>query len=556
MEWDRQIAARSIVVYPMQYHPSNPSKFMRHLVLIFALLTTFPLLGQTVLNFESISIEFDPFEEQYHMAVTPSGEKAFYTKGENFSGQRVTVLVRLRADGSIKWQKTLMPEPGIFDRARGIGNVGENIVICGNHGEDGFGEPGFVAMFDPDGNQLWGRRQFGISNMYGLTVDRRTRDIYVHGIYIPGANAPYLPMAARFDQNGQLLSYSCLNNPQNLYRTATIHGSDLYLISNQVEYFTITKLDKNSLNLVWSKRYEMGSGAFPEDIISHPNGHLYVAGNYTGSSGGAFIFKLTPSGTQLFTRRFNAELRFGFREMASTGDRIFVVGNYYKSIAQGASAHHKGMLTILDPNMLDLVKVQYFDPILPNGLWTFFNDVQVGFNANEQPVLSIFGNTWQTNNPRRAWTYVESTLNGDGVCGEFPIEIDEYWQASGPPSNHSYSTVLHTPPHSFEFVMANSNLRVGTCELGFKRSSETENVPPKATAALELYPNPTAGLLYLKGIPTEGIGSLQVYDLSGRMLLEQGFSDQLDVTGLAAGSYILKARLEDGSEVHRKFLRQ
>ncbi len=58
---------------------------------------------------------------------------------------------------------------------------------------------------------------------------------------------------------------------------------------------------------------------------------------------------------------------------------------------------------------------------------------------------------------------------------------------------------------------------------------------------LDIYPNPASNLLYVSGMKGE---SVQVYDLSGRMLLQAEADGEetmhLNISGLSGGMYILR----------------
>jgi len=78
----------------------------------------------------------------------------------------------------------------------------------------------------------------------------------------------------------------------------------------------------------------------------------------------------------------------------------------------------------------------------------------------------------------------------------------------------------------------------------------TAGIPPASFAILALYPNPASDVLTcLLAVPEPGTVELQLYDLSGRLVLSKQFEAsepteleaQLNIFSLASGVYTLRA---------------
>jgi hypothetical protein len=83
--------------------------------------------------------------------------------------------------------------------------------------------------------------------------------------------------------------------------------------------------------------------------------------------------------------------------------------------------------------------------------------------------------------------------------------------------------------NKYEFEYVNGTLTVHI-------PSETNNIE---TDQLSIYPNPAGNYIYLAGkIPSNAI--VKVYDLTGKGLLEQQISQEIDISPLSHGCYILK----------------
>lgn len=69
---------------------------------------------------------------------------------------------------------------------------------------------------------------------------------------------------------------------------------------------------------------------------------------------------------------------------------------------------------------------------------------------------------------------------------------------------------------------------------------------------IAIYPNPTSATLHITGI-SEG-NSITVYDLTGRQLLCTSFTDEINISQLCNGLYLLRVITNDGNIITKKFL--
>ncbi|MCR5013611.1 MAG: T9SS type A sorting domain-containing protein [Bacteroidales bacterium] len=65
-----------------------------------------------------------------------------------------------------------------------------------------------------------------------------------------------------------------------------------------------------------------------------------------------------------------------------------------------------------------------------------------------------------------------------------------------------------------------------------------------------IYPNPATDELHVKGV--ENGQSMTVYDMTGRRVLQRGFSNSLDVKELSGGIYLLQITTSEGDIINRK----
>jgi hypothetical protein len=90
--------------------------------------------------------------------------------------------------------------------------------------------------------------------------------------------------------------------------------------------------------------------------------------------------------------------------------------------------------------------------------------------------------------------------------------------------------------------------------------SKSTDVEDQATnpASWQIYPNPTSKYLRISGEYLEELQSVELYDLSGKLhqtwlVASTGSSYQLS-NNLAAGIYLLRLHLADGSQINHKLV--
>jgi hypothetical protein len=113
----------------------------------------------------------------------------------------------------------------------------------------------------------------------------------------------------------------------------------------------------------------------------------------------------------------------------------------------------------------------------------------------------------------------------------------------------------------FKLIKDNCTERMETLTTdGWKATSITTSISNQESTHLTIYPNPCAqNELYIQGIPTESIDHLNIYDVSGRNIMQ--ISDQtfgfVDVSNLHKGVYLLIIKTRDGQVFScNKFVKQ
>jgi hypothetical protein len=76
-----------------------------------------------------------------------------------------------------------------------------------------------------------------------------------------------------------------------------------------------------------------------------------------------------------------------------------------------------------------------------------------------------------------------------------------------------------------------------------------------AAATLKVYPNPATDVLTVDGLPGNIANLLQVYDLAGKLILQQAESNKINIAELATGTYILQVGYQT-SKQQLRFVKQ
>ena len=129
-------------------------------------------------------------------------------------------------------------------------------------------------------------------------------------------------------------------------------------------------------------------------------------------------------------------------------------------------------------------------------------------------------------------TTIEWTGSQWNIYGNATYSGDVFW--------HSTANVGDRPSNKLSDWVADKNLAI----LSFSGTGTID--PSLATVAfsksiIQMYPNPTSSIIYLKTENNIQIDKIVVTDLTGKKVVEINNSNQINVAKLAAGLYILEA---------------
>lgn len=80
----------------------------------------------------------------------------------------------------------------------------------------------------------------------------------------------------------------------------------------------------------------------------------------------------------------------------------------------------------------------------------------------------------------------------------------------------------------------------------------TEN--PLLINELKVYPNPTNGVVNLEVLSSDRLASIELLDMTGKLVLAAPFQNQLHLGHLSKGIYFLKVQKENGGLLTRKII--
>jgi hypothetical protein len=102
-------------------------------------------------------------------------------------------------------------------------------------------------------------------------------------------------------------------------------------------------------------------------------------------------------------------------------------------------------------------------------------------------------------------------------------------------------------------------VQLGDAQVYYHQATALAGKTPRAAPAVQLFPNPTTGLVHVASVAGQRIVSLTLYDLQGRLLRTvrpTATPATIDLTAETPGMYQVVAELADGRQVRQKVLRQ
>lgn len=86
-------------------------------------------------------------------------------------------------------------------------------------------------------------------------------------------------------------------------------------------------------------------------------------------------------------------------------------------------------------------------------------------------------------------------------------------------------------------------------------STENVGLEDMETSDISIYPNPTKGMVTISAVTPQDIKSVEVYNSIGQKVIEQNNIDNINLSELSAGTYLIKITTSDNKTISRKVVK-
>lgn len=437
----------------------------------------------------------------------------------------------------------------------------------------------YFSKLDSAGNLIWAKRIGSTGTDNGVTIDLGSGgDIYLSGEFSatvdfdPGSgvlnktsNGAEDIYIAKFDTNGNLLWVKTIGGTgadfcwgmavdpsDNVIGSGTFNGnvdfdpgSGTYM-QNQLtaggNY--IVKLDPAG-NFLWAGQIGGSGGSTTRGVACDNLGGIYIGGHFIGTSDidpgpgntpitatavvDCYILKTDPSGVLAWYAAFGGMGTDNVWSISVNNNGNVITSGMFQNTPDfdpGSNTDYQSAYG----TTYDLF-IQKLDQCL---------GAAPAFPANAGTLLCTGGTTMQTVNAalneNQYWAWYT------GSCGGTLVDTG--------------STVMLSPAVTTTYYIRGE----GGCGTSTACATFTVTIDPclevdeSAATAPALYPNPVSDQLFISGVP--GIRQVAVYSITGqRLLFQQTSLQQIDVTSLAPGVYMLEC-ISSSGVIRQKFIRE
>ncbi len=117
--------------------------------------------------------------------------------------------------------------------------------------------------------------------------------------------------------------------------------------------------------------------------------------------------------------------------------------------------------------------------------------------------------------------------------------------------NRSYSAYTFHSSYDGYFTLALTDIDTKCTDTSACVYVNAISVPENSLSKLQVYPNPTTGLLYFENANREGEPEVQLMDIRGRVLIKQKIQSELDISHLPKGTYLVQVKQGSWTTVKR-----
>ncbi len=459
------------------------------------------------------------------------------------------------------------------------------------------GQKTFLAKYDPTGNALWARSTGGNNNSeigWAVAADAFGNS-FVTGFFGPGtisfgsitftntnvSNA-LDAFLVKYDPNGNVLWARqvagtgseigrgvCTDASGNVIITGNFNSSSLtigtYTLTNSaIGTVFIIKYDANG-NVLWAKQNTSGGSDVGFSVSTDPTGNVFVTGSFDGftSTFGTFtitnlntvsptedmfIAKYSPTGTELWAKNSTSSTQHdrAYSVDADVAGNSYVTG-YYGGFT--SSMNCSGFLSKYDVN--------------GNLLWSRFTSVGFG---------GPYGNIGYSLKTITNGVWVGGAMSGSSITLgtttlSVPVYIDPVYLAHYDPNgnliyakatesggddnfgvtaDNNCNLLYASDFMSSVYILDNDSLQNTGGESIFLAKLNYSCQGPLGVNYLVsnenkflVYPNPTKSKLFVRYEDVEG-SEVKIINILGQIILEQAFTEWVDVSNLSPGCYTIK----------------
>jgi hypothetical protein len=493
---------------------------------------------------------------------------------------------------AIQWQKSFggssydmirqshpMVDGGIIHFGHTNSNDGD---ITGNHGESDL----FLFKTDSSGNVLW-------QKIYGGSADE-----FAEYFWPLSGNTGYLLAANSYSNDGNVIGHHGVNSDawiivvnnsgdiiwqkcigttgHEMVRTVLITSEGGYLlvgekdidinptpeITNMTTQYWITKLDASG-NVVWEKTYGGSEADYGTHVMQFGNQFLVVGqtpshdgdvafNHSTTGNGDIWLIALSESnGEMLWQRSFGGTNDEQAYKIEPAGAGFAILG--YSLSENGDVTENNGSADVwllkTDYNG-DLIWQQSFGGSAPDYAYQMWADSDGDFLISGE-TKSNNGDATENHGDYDAWVLKVSPtgallwqkqLGGslwDNAFTIFPTDDNGYLVTGAARSNDG------------DLTENNGQRDFWMVKLGVEGLSSDEY----HIDTIVLSPNPATTMLRLVTPANSEFDAITIVDMTGKVVLSHEFVGTVDISGLSAGHYVLKAHGR-GKLQHMKFIKQ
>jgi hypothetical protein len=433
-----------------------------------------------------------------------------------------------------------------------------------------------VTKYARGGVELWSKRLDEFGDNRGIAIELLNEHVYV--LLSSNATAGQLSdnegrediLLLQLSVSGELVNQTHFGGnhadiPTDLTKTA--NGELLISAQSQstTGFFGVNKGQSDMWvfrvtgagELLWKKNYGGSEEDYSARIAELPNGEIVLLGHsssYDGDVGvnyGDFdlsLFKLTSAGVILWEHNYGGyQDDLGVDLLVDETAQLYVAGNTLSnSLDIGKNAGFSDAWLLKINPMTGAIVWEETHGSVESDHASFLS-----MDANKD--IYLMGTTTaasfegeQSNGVQNVWLAHVNAQNSLDHIALFGGNGYETVQAFSMESDGSL-LVLGSSTSTTGLMAANHGKSDG-CLVNFKRSLTVDS-----PLSISLHPNPTSGLVYLNNLLKTDV--ISVVNAMGQSVVEpfsvSGFSEQLDLTGLVSGVYLLQISRGTSTEVIR-----